>query len=294
MKKLLLTCLLIINILLSINVPIQQIKAPPPPRPPYQFIGEITPNCSSRFNLSNTSILIMLDLIKPLNSIYITFDANYTLYNPEQTSNITLFLPISLNMEINESNFDILLNGFPNSFILSQYNFENKIYDLDLSIRFYINSPVYLIRTNFTALENSINIIEYKFEGNIPYILSSSSFELAYYINSSRTWQGYSSGRVVFEVYNMDPVFGTLGNYNIPRLVETDGYKKCTYEWNGLKIQDTAFIMEQFKDYGYIIPIEFYYSIFVSIGVWIIIITGIIIWVQEKKRKSRNSRSISN
>ena len=255
------------------------------PLQPDQFIGEILPNQTSILKLLKSNAVITINSTNYPDIIGIEFNANYTIYSPENGINLSLILPFSLGIQIDKANFNVKLNETQIEFDL--YNFTDRSINdtengLDFSSIFLIHNPIILITCNFTTLENESYTIGYKFNGvlNNP-LVSQDVLTLAYYLNTSKIWLGNTTGRVEFQVYGKNPTFFTMGNsfVNInPQILNTLEGKSCIWDWTNIKIDTSAigivYDETHNPDYGFWISIILniiFYTIIVSVIIFVII-----------------------
>ena len=262
-----------------------------PPSLPDQFIGEILANQTSTLKLLKSNVVITINSTNYPDIIGIEFNANYTIYNPENGSNLNLILPFSLGIQVDETNFNVKLNETQIEFDL--YNFTDKSIndtenELDFISIFLIHNPIILIRSSLTTLENESYTIGYKFYGvlNKP-LVSRDVLTLAYYLNTSKIWLGNTTGRVEFRVYGKNPTFFTMGNSfgNLnPQIFNNLEGKSCIWDWTNIKI-DTSAIGIVYDETRY--PDDLLWeSTIINIIFYTIIVSIIIFFII--RRKSRN------
>lgn len=291
-NKLFSSIFIVLLFLTNFIISIPKITAPPPPSLPDQFIGEILPNRTLSLNLLNSNVVITINSIDYPDKIGINFDANYTFFNPENNSNIRLILPFSLGIEVIKSNFNVKLNKTQIDFDL--YNFTvgtvniTEI-DLDFISMFLIHNPITLIQCNLTILENETYTIRYKFSGLINNPLNSwDGLFMVYYLNTSKTWYGNTTGRVEFRVYGKLPVFSTMGYYDGEvQVFDISGGKSAIWDWNNIKMNMLAIgIRYDERFYSLLGVWDILFIITGNVAFWIIfIISIIIIWRKRRIRK---------
>ncbi len=276
-------------------ISIPKITAPPPPSLPDQFIGEILSNRTLSLNLLNSNVVIKINSTHYPFKIGINFDANYTFINRENNTNIKLAFPFSLGIEVIKSNFRVKLNKTQIDFDL--YNFTvgtvnfTEI-DLDFISRFLIHNPITIIQCNLTILENKSYTIGYKFSGviNKPFKSSDEVF-IVYYLNTSKTWSGNTTGRVEFRVYGKLPVFSTMSVYYHPEIqvLGISGGKTCIWEWNNRKMNMLAIgIRYDESSYSLLGIWEIVGIIAINVVGYAIIISIIIIIIVRRISRKRN------
>ncbi|MEE9376472.1 MAG: hypothetical protein V3V33_00365, partial [Candidatus Lokiarchaeia archaeon] len=235
---------LIIMIFLTLNysicVPDVSATFPSFPSSSDQFIGEIFPNCTLPLGLSHSNTIITVNATKSLKNVGITFDANYTIYNPENTTTITVIVPFSLavdklTFEVYADNTHIdydLFNASPWNENITEIN----IYYLPGPFDKY---PITLIKSNVTLLKNDTSVIRYHFSGLMSNPLDSRDvFFIAYFLGSSLEWIGNTTGKIELIAYGKQPVFTYSVVDNIPpQLIVIDGGQSFICEWNDIEIQ---------------------------------------------------------
>jgi len=228
---------IIITSLLILNLPtlIPNINASIAPVPD-QFIAEIFPNSTLPLQLSHTNTTISFNATDFPHKIDINFDANYTIFNPENTTTIPIILPFSLATNISDFMFKVHVNTTQIPFdLLSISPWNENITEIDVHLAWFIERyPVILIRNNVTLLKNSTSVIRYHFSGSMSNPLDSSDlFYIVHHLGTSQEWIGNSTGRVALRVYGKQPIYGRTG-YNLApcQLVDIIGGKSYICEWN--------------------------------------------------------------
>ena len=111
MKKHRISISIIITFFLVFNFPIfsPNSNASIAPKPD-QFIGEIFPNCTIPLQLIHTDTLILFNATDFSHNLGINYDANYTMYNPGNISTLTIIVPFSLALGINDLVIEVHVN----------------------------------------------------------------------------------------------------------------------------------------------------------------------------------------
>ena len=270
----------------SIVLPLN-ITAPPPPTPD-QFIADIFPSTNTTVRLININTIITIDATDFSNKIGINFDGNYTLFNPENTTNLTLILPFSLCIDIQNSTFEASVNATQIPFdVLSntEENLNSTGVNLDFLKDFVVHCPITLITSNLTLLENNTYIINYQFSGSIPKPLGFRNlFYMAYYLETARVWKGNLTQRVEFKLFGKRPICGTVGGYDGDwKILDIQGGQSVLLEWNKGKV-DTLYVGISY--YGSTSDDVFGIVVIVVLNglVYIAIISGVVIWLKRRKR----------
>ncbi|MBA7514879.1 hypothetical protein ES705_06915 [subsurface metagenome] len=259
-----------------------------PPGLPDQFIADIFSSTNTTVCLININTMITIDATDFLNKIGINFDGNYTLFNPENTTNLTLILPFSLCIDIHNSTFEASVNDTQILFeVLSniEENLINTGINLDFLKFFVVHCPITLITSNLTLLENNTYIINYQFSGSIPKPLGFRNlFYMAYYLETARAWKGNLTQRAEFKVFGKLPIYSIMGEYDgFGQISDIPGGQSALYEWNKEKV-DTIYVGIRYHGpssedvFGIVIMV-------VLNGLaYIAIISGVVIWLKRRKR----------
>jgi len=292
-KSQLRSAILIALFVFTININIYpKVTAPPPVPRPDRFIADVFPNNNNtNIHLLNISALITINASDFYNEIKINFNGKYTVFNPENVTNLTIFLPFSLCMNLENATFGVFVNDTQVPFELFSTTQEN-VTSTDVNVDFiprivyYLPCSITLITLNLTLLENYTYIVNYQFEGWIPEPLK--YYDLFYMIYSSETakyWKGNATERVEYKVFGKIPVFGSSGLYNGSRQVlDIAGGKRFICEWDnaqeGLIEIGIRYDEREYDLYGPTI------IIIVLNGLAYVAITSVIVlWIIRRKKK---------
>lgn len=235
--------LIIITLFLIQTFPtiIPNAKASIAPKPD-QFIAEIFPNKALPLQLSHTNTIVKFNATNFPNELGLNFDANYTIYNQENTTTIPLILPFSLAININDFMFEVQLNEtqIPYS-LLSVSPWNENITEVNIRLPGFIETyPINLVRSNVTLFKNSSSVVRYQFRGTMNNPLASRDLiYIIYSLGTSPEWLGNTTGRVELRVYGKQPIFSTSGGNLInltPKNVDIVGGKSFSYEWYNIQI----------------------------------------------------------
>ena len=274
--------LLTIGIVLPLNI------TAPPPGLPDQFIADIFSRTNTTVRLININTMITVDATDFYNKIGISFDGNYTLFNPENKMNLTLILPFSLCIDVQNSTFEVSVNDTQIPFeVLSntEENLTNTGFNLDFLKYFVVHCPITLITSNLTLLENKTYIINYQFSGSIPKPLDFRNlFCMAYHLETARVWKGNLTQRLEFKVFGKLPQYGISGGCDVAQFSDIQGGQSALFEWNRGKV-DTLHV--EITYYGPTSEDVFGIVTMVVLNglVYIAIISGVVIWLKRRKRK---------
>lgn len=258
----------------------------PPASLPNHFIADIFTRTNTTVCLININTIITINATDFYNEIGINFDGNYTLFNPENTTNLALILPFSLCIDIQNSTFGVFVNETQIHFeVLSntEENLTNTEVNLDFLYKFPLHCPITLITSNLTLLENTTYIINYQFSGSIPKPLGLQNlFYMAYYLETARVWKGNLTQRVEFKLFGKLPIYS--GGIDMDRQIsDIPGGQSVLYEWNKGKV-DTIYVGIIY--YGPASEDVFGIVTMVVLNglVYVAIISGVVIWIKKRKR----------
>lgn len=214
-----------------------KITAPPPPAPD-QFIADIFPKSNNtNIHLLNAGANITLNATDLINKIGVTFNGRYTLFNPQNPTNLTIVLPFSLCLNVVYATFGVSVNDSQVPFELVSFTEENLTSmetKIDIIPVYAVHCPITLITFNLTLLENNTYIVKYQFEGSIVHTLSfPNSFYMVYSSDTAKLWKGNATEKVEFKTFGGNPHFGIVGNYEVlPQELDIVGGKRFICEWD--------------------------------------------------------------
>jgi len=266
-----------------------KITAPPPPIPD-QFIADIYPKINNtNVQLLNASAFITINATDLINEIGITFNGTYTLFNPENPTNLTISLPFSLCFDVENATFGVSVNDTQVPFeIVSTAgdNLTSTGVNIDFIPAFDFHCPITLITSNLTLLENKTYVVKYQFEGSIPKPLSFRNlFYMIYSSDTAKLWKGNATERVEYKVFGGNPIFGTTGyQEGLRQVLNIVGGKRYICEWNNAQNYTVQIGIRFYGSTNEIMPgtIEI---IVLNILAYVAITSAIVIWIKWRKKK---------
>ena len=253
---------------------------------PDQFIAEIFPNSTLPLQLTQTNTIISFNATDFPNKIGINFDANYTIYNSENTTTISVILPFSLAIDINDFMFDIYANNTQITYdIFNVSPWNENITEIDINFYIIEAYPITLIKSYITLLKNSNSVIRYRFNGSMNNPLDSRDLlYIIYTLGTSQEWIGNTTGRIELRTYGKQPIL-SMRNFAFQYdYVDISGGKSFSCEWDNIKI---PFMDVGVKYYRETSPFEEFmkiwgFNLLIYIGIALIII---VVVIKRKKRK---------
>ncbi|MFX1281986.1 MAG: hypothetical protein ACFFA3_21735 [Promethearchaeota archaeon] len=262
---------------------ISETIANPLPGPEVYNIGGIVTKTIT-FNLTNAEVVFDIDSTDFKNNIGISFDGNYTIFNPNNKSEIIIYAPFSVEESVVNSNVTVEVNSTQISFdVGNAYDFgiEDWVWNYSLfELWTYI-------KCNITIPENSSQTIRYKFDGLISKPLGGGTgeFSINYDLETSNAWSGNITERVEFRVHGKLPdrySEYTRGVYEDRCIItDIDHGKIYSWEWNNERINTLQVgIM-------YISSFNWLRTILIAVGITVPISIIIITFVLIRRRRSR-------
>ncbi|MFX1495977.1 MAG: hypothetical protein ACFFBH_00475 [Promethearchaeota archaeon] len=288
-KELSLLIFIVTTFLLSFNMLIPNINCNPLPAPEDHFVGGIVSNKSISLNLLNADVLFNIDSTNFSNNIGIDFSGNYTIFNPNEKTNITLYAPFSLETDVVSSNCVVQVNETIVPFKII------NIYDLDYNVYSYIEDylsssssiwGIALIICNLTISENSTNTIKYQFSGIIE--RRSNDFSINYDLGTARAWEGDLNEFVEFKVIGKIPdsyrEYTNGTSEDRCEITDIDNGKVYTWEWNNEKtnILQVGIIYRE-----RLFSFEFIILIIILVGISAIIAIPVTIILIRRRRRTQ-------
>ncbi|MFX1480102.1 MAG: hypothetical protein ACFFCI_18435 [Promethearchaeota archaeon] len=281
--------LLSLAVMLNGNIFLCGTIANPIPVPIDYFMGGICTNNTLAFNLINADVIFDIDSTDFENNIGISFEGNYTIFNPNNATEIMIAAPFSVSELVINSNCTVEVND-------SQISFEIGS-DWELGITEFVSNYTAgyswaFIACNITIPENASQTIKFKFNGLMPNPLNpyrrNDQLSILYDLVTSKAWSGNISERVEFRVHGRFPdriEERTEWGYEAKdRLITTSiaNGKMYSWEWNNEQIntRQVGIIYE-----GELLTRQQKIIVGVSVGCGVpIIIVGIVLGVRKKKR----------
>ena len=270
-----------------------KVTALPPAPIPDSFISDIFPNNNNTIiHLLNINVNITLNASERYNEIGISFNGKYSLFNPDNLTNLTIILPFSLCLDIEHATFGVSVNDTEVPFEVVSTTEEN-LTSTGVNIDFipeylgFLHCPITLITTNLTLMENTTYVVKYLFEGSIPEPLSDQIFYMIYSSETAKFWKGNATERVEYNVLGGNAVFDTTLTgfyYNYPRVLDFIEGKKFVCEWdNAQRGSNRIGVRFDERIYDpYFVTIEI---IVLNIFGYVAIIIVVVLWIKRRKRK---------
>ena len=250
----------------------------------YTGTGNLFPDESCSLIMTNASVIFDIYYLEQYNQIFIRFNGNYTIYNPDTSQNITIAAPFSSEFENLESTCVIKVDNDSIPFTYFQYHWSDpwaEYLDSVTSLRSFF-------LTNITFPENSSTKIEYSFDAYIIQPDSDGYLDIYYDVGTSRAWNGSITERVEFKVHKKLPdSYSTYGqeisNYSCTVSNISDG-RSYTWEW----VNETILIDRVYISYSY--PYVYFWgrmSVFILFGCYfgVPVIIGVAIKLRNRRKK---------
>ena len=265
-----------------------KLNASVPPIPD-QFIADIFPkNNNTYIQLLNASTIITLNATNLINEISITFNGTYTLFNPENTTNLTISLPFSLCFDVENATFGVFVNNTQAPFEIvntTEEHLTSMGVNIDIMYSFNFHCPITLITSNLTLLENITYVVKYQFEGSIPKPLSYQNlFYMIYSSETAKLWKGNATERVEYNVLGGSPIISRSGPYEgLPQELDIVGGKRFICEWDNTQNSTVEIGIIFYGSTNEIRPEMI--VIFVLNGLaYVAIASVIVIWIIRRKK----------
>lgn len=253
----------------------------------YTGAGSFFPAENCPLIMTNASVLFDIDYNEPYNRIDISFEGNYTIYNPNTSQNITVAAPFSSEFKNLESTCIIKVDNDLKPFTFFQYHWSDPWAEyLDTVELGNLHS---FVLTNITLVENSSVQIEYSFDAYMIPSVDDDQIRILYNVGTSRAWNGSITERVEFKTHGKLPnSFSSetpyFDNYSFTLTNFSDG-RSYTWEWIDETINtNTIYISYYFPHHRNIRMLRTFTLFSLFIGVPIIVVV-IIRKIDRKRNK---------
>jgi hypothetical protein len=296
-RNLILSTSIIVMLMINFFIIIPKTYSNPMAIPADYFLGGIIPNDNITLNLLDASVVFNIDSTDFLNTIGINFDGNYSIFNPDNLINVTLYAPFRLDSDLINSSCDVQVNGTPISFeLIKIYKLE---YNVSEMIMDYLSNPFLslsnLIVCNLTLAENSTTTIRYRFNGTVQNPLyAADEFSITYDLGTAKAWQGNITEKVEFVVNGKIPnSYREFSNYSLEdrcQITNINNGRVYTWEWDDEYI-NTQLVGIIYR--GRLLQIWAWWEVLL-IGGSIVGINVLVVFLILHRRKRKKSHSIKN
>ncbi len=240
--------------------------------------------------MTNANVVIDVNYRESSNKIYLHFNGNYTIYNPNVSQFITLGAPFSADFKNIEDNCVIKVKENEIPFEVTEQDINDIPWDQYYD--FYFNRPFerkFLV-INVSIPANDSLSIEYIFDSYIANPNYRQAIDIYYDVGTSRAWNGPISERVEFKVVGKQPNY--YSDYRENRfeynctISNIENGKSYVWEW----VNETINVNGVYISYG-----NGWVTTLARISPFIIIpsVFGVpIIIIKLNKRRKRKKRDL--
>ncbi|MFX1390556.1 MAG: hypothetical protein ACFE9Z_10870 [Promethearchaeota archaeon] len=203
--------------------------------PIYRYSGGLLPQENVSLSLLTANVKIETDTsdLKYLGGI--SFQGNYTIFNPKNDLNLTIAAPFSINPE---NNLNVLVNdtSIPSD-ILYFNEVESQLWeDYIGNISWGNLLPRYWILCNISIPKNEILEIKYEFITPKPtYSNDYVSYDIIYDVGTARLWNGTITEKVDIRTHGHSP--NSIYNIQLCNISDIFDGKSYTWEWIDERIE---------------------------------------------------------
>ena len=166
--------------------------------------------------MTNANVIIDVNYRESSNKIYLHFNGNYTIFNPNESQYLTLGAPFSSDFKNLEENCVIRINENIIPFNVTSQDIFDDPWDQYYDFYFHGAFERKFLIINISVPTNDSLDIEYVFDSYIANPNYRQAIDIYYDVGTSRAWNGPISERVEFRVK------GKSSEVNIPTL-QTQG-----------------------------------------------------------------------
>ena len=169
-------------------------------------VGNFLPEEDVPFIMNNAIVNFNIDAHTYKRRFEVSFEGNYTIFNPTLSETVILGAPFSSEYKDLESSCLIRINNNTVPYTFIEYTWENfSGSSWEEYVSWYFNSPRKFIIINVTFPENNSITIEYMFNAYVNAPNSDAVFQIFYDVGTSRAWNGSITEQVEFKVYGKQP-----------------------------------------------------------------------------------------
>lgn len=276
-------------VILFINLEIISINSfsNPLPGPSNYELGGILYENNNSLYLLEANVKFDIDCTDFLNNISLSFDGNYTIFNPtNNTINTTIYAPFNYNFPTDKSDWHIDVNDTAKEFsLVSPFSLDSMIRDYLLNYSGYVE---YYIAINSSILAKNKQIIRYGLDISFKNPLYWTDYNfIRYILSSSKAWKNNISENVKFVVVGKLPNYYTEDTNKECILEDFPNGKSYSWNWHNETIEDD-YVGITYR--GRLLRPEeiLFYTIFIIIGIGIITFLTIF-FISRRRRKRKKS-----
>lgn len=198
---------------------------------PVRIIGGFLPKENVSLSLTEANVLIEVEAINYPDIIRWNFEGNYTIYNPNNSIEITIAFPFYMSFV---NNISLRVNGNPIDIddVISLYNVPDiwNSYMDDLSDTYYRNA--YICNITFPTNDSlnvqfNLNSYSYRINDYFDYV---GKYDIVYDVGTSRIWNGNITEKVEFRIQGRQPDYCYYANQC--NISENEDGKSYIWAWN--------------------------------------------------------------
>ncbi len=238
--------------------------------------------------MTDASVILNIDYVKSSNKIYLSFNGNYTIYNPNKSVRMTLVAPFSDDFKNLESSCLIKTEGNVIPFSFRESDLDGNLWEKYFDWRWTTTRKLVIIDMDFP--ENDSIEFEYIFDAYININdYKNSILEIFYDVGTARAWNGTITERVEFNVYGKRP--NSYSNYTydfsnyIFMLSDIEDGQSYVWEWENEVINaDSVYISYSYVNYWGITFGKLFIILFYPVCFLLIIIIIVIVRRRAKRK----------
>jgi len=251
---------------------------------PVRIIGGFLPRENVSLSLTKANVLIEVDAINYPDVIRWNFEGNYTIYNPNNSTEITIAFPFYMSYVANET---LQVNGNPITIddVISLRNVSDIWNNYLDNLNDKYSRYAYIFNLTFPT-NDSLNV-QFNFDsitrGINAYFEYVGKYDIIYDVGTSRVWNGNITEKVEFRIHGKQPDYRYSANQCKTSEIE-DG-KSYIWSWNNeiinVNLVGISYLPSQQAFFYFII-----FTIIVIIGG----IIGITFFIRKKKSTQKHTR----
>jgi len=256
----------------------------------YRGTAGFVPVENNQLIMTNANVIIDVNYRESSNKIYLHFNGNYTIYNPNVSQSITLGAPFSSDFKNIEENCVIKVNHNDIPFNVTEQDINMAPWDQYQDYYFTGMFNRKFIVINISIPANVSLDIEYTFDSYIANPNYRQAIDIYYDVGTSRAWNGPITERVEFRVVGKQPYY--YSDYRLSSfeynctITNIENGKSYSWNWKNEVIKVNGVYISYGNSWLYGLARISPFIIFPSI-----IIVPIIVIKLKKRRKRKKARS---
>ncbi|OLS32869.1 MAG: hypothetical protein HeimAB125_04420 [Candidatus Heimdallarchaeota archaeon AB_125] len=209
--------------------------------------GGLLPGNDTDLQMVEANVVMDIDETYGENgSFAVSFDGNYTIFNPNETLEIMIGAPFLTVYEGLTDSLKIEVDGIETEYDIVYYNYNNDSATPWMNyFQLYIVQERYFAICNITFSGQSNTTIRYRFDSITNFRYTEEVIWITYDVGTARAWDGLLTEYVEFNVYGKQPTYYYNNTANTT-VTEIENGKSYLWSWEKIDEIRTDYVFIEY------------------------------------------------